>query len=345
MYHSFIPPALRYIDQVARSGSIQAAARELNIAASAINRHILQLEAELGVALFDRMPRGMRLTVAGETIVTLARHWRDDERRAVGDIRRMQGLNQGTVRLAIMDSHATSFMPSVVERLAVSHPMVALSAEVYNTEQATAALLAGKADIAVVFNLSGQRESNVLWSAELPLGCVVAPQHPLAARKSVDLQDAAAYPIALQSRSLAIRSFLEARHSLLFVESRGKLETNSLHLVKQLVLTGNYVALTSEIDAAPELIKGSLRFVPLQDRSADPQTISVVTQGAKPMTTIVKLVADHLCIAVRDCLAAVRHGRELPTPGNARRRARSHQATSGKPPDAAARPTTARAAA
>jgi DNA-binding transcriptional LysR family regulator len=315
MYHSFIPPALRYIDQVARSGSIQAAARELNVAASAINRHVLQLEGELGVVLFDRLPRGMRLTVAGESIVTLARRWRDDEKRAIGDIRRMQGLNQGTVRLAIMDSHATSFMPSLIERLAVSHPMVALSCEVYNTEQATAALLAGKVDVAVLFNLSAQRESNVLWIAELPLGCVVAPEHPLASCESVDLQDAVAYPVALQSRSLAIRSFLEARHSLLFVESRGKLETNSLHLVKQLVLTGNYVAFTSEIDAAPELIKGALRFVPLRDRSADPQTISVATQGAKPMTTIVKLVADQLCVAVRECLAAVRKVRDLPERG------------------------------
>ncbi len=73
MVHSIVPSVLRYVDQVARSGSIQGAAKELNIAASAIDRHILQIEDSLGARLFDRVPRGMRLTVIGESVVTLAR--------------------------------------------------------------------------------------------------------------------------------------------------------------------------------------------------------------------------------------------------------------------------------
>ena len=52
MPHSLVPAQLRYVDQVARSGSIQAAARELHVAASAINRQILQLEEELEAPLF-----------------------------------------------------------------------------------------------------------------------------------------------------------------------------------------------------------------------------------------------------------------------------------------------------
>ena len=83
---SLIPASLRYVDQVARSGSIQAAAKELRVAASAINRQILRLEEEMGVPLFDRYARGMRLTVSGETLVTLIRQWRSDERRAAAEI-------------------------------------------------------------------------------------------------------------------------------------------------------------------------------------------------------------------------------------------------------------------
>ena len=56
---------LRYLDEVARSGSIRKAADRLNVAASAINRQILSLEAELDTPLFERMPGGLRLTASG----------------------------------------------------------------------------------------------------------------------------------------------------------------------------------------------------------------------------------------------------------------------------------------
>ena len=52
-----------------RVGSIRKAAAELNVAASALNRQILKLEADLGTPLFDRLPGGMRLTVAGDLLL------------------------------------------------------------------------------------------------------------------------------------------------------------------------------------------------------------------------------------------------------------------------------------
>lgn len=61
------PPLLFvYFDAVARHGSIRKAAEQLFIASSALNRRILELEAELGTPLFERLPRGVKLTAAGE---------------------------------------------------------------------------------------------------------------------------------------------------------------------------------------------------------------------------------------------------------------------------------------
>lgn len=306
MAHSIVPSVLRYVDQVARSGSIQGAAKELHIAASAIDRQILQIEDSLGARLFERLPRGMRLTATGEAIVTLARRWRDDERRALTEIRQLQGVPFGEVQLAAMDSHATSFLPALVEQIAANHRLVSLSVELASPDEAATTLLAGKADLAAVFNLAPRREFGVLWHAELPLGCVMAAQHPLAQAESIGFQQAAAYPVALQSKSLTIRRYLEAQHGWLFAEPRGRLETNSLQLVKQLVRSGRYIAFTSELDVASELIDGTLRFVPVRDKGAEPQTISVVVDAAKAPRPVVKLVADELCQAAQNCLQAVR---------------------------------------
>lgn len=306
MRPSLTPAALRYIDQVARSGSIQQAARELHVAASAVNRQILQLEEAFGVPLFDRLPRGMRLTASGDAIVTLARRWREDERRLGEAIRQMEGVHQGQVRMMAMDSHATSAMPRLVEALSVSHPRISLAAEVGSTDDAVSALLAGRIEMAAVFNLEPRRELVTLWSAPLPLGCVVAPGHPLAAGDSTSLQEVCSHPIVLQSKALLIRRYLESHYRWLFGEGPQRVETNSLHLLKQLVLGGRYVALTSELDAAPELAAGTLRFLPLRDQGVEAQTVDVVIDARKPLSAVARIVGQLLTQALESCLAEAR---------------------------------------
>ena len=60
---------LSYINEVARTGSIRRAAEQLNLTPSALNRRIQDVEAELGTAIFERLPRGVRLNAAGELLI------------------------------------------------------------------------------------------------------------------------------------------------------------------------------------------------------------------------------------------------------------------------------------
>ncbi|MGY3549736.1 DNA-binding transcriptional LysR family regulator [Bradyrhizobium sp. USDA 4472] len=304
MRGSLVPAALRYADQVARSGSIQSAAREMNIAASAINRQILLLERDLGVTLFERVTGGMRLTPAGDALVALTRRWRSDERRANAEFKQLQGVNQGHVRLVAMDSHVNGFLPRFVSELNERHPRISLEIQVAGTDDAQTALLSGAADLIAAFNLNPHREIHVLWRRELPFGCVVAPNHPLAQRKTTSMQEVAGYPVVLQNKALAIRRYLEARHGWLL--SEGTIETNSLQLVKRLAGSGNYVAFTSELDAAPELVSGALVFVPVRDKGADPQTVSVAIDARKPFPKIARIVADGLAAGMDADLQDVR---------------------------------------
>ncbi len=96
MLHSKL---LRYLDEVARSGSIRAAAQRLNVASSAVNKQILMIEEQLGVKLFERLPRGLRLTAAGELMVAHIRQTMNNYRNVEADIRDLQGLRSGEVTL------------------------------------------------------------------------------------------------------------------------------------------------------------------------------------------------------------------------------------------------------
>ena len=92
--------ALYYFREVARVGSIRRAASSMNVAASALNRQIINLEIQLGTPLFDRLPGGMRLTVAGDLLLRHVREMVDRRaafalaRRPVGAVQRVACLLQ-----------------------------------------------------------------------------------------------------------------------------------------------------------------------------------------------------------------------------------------------------------
>jgi len=303
---TLVPNSLRYIEQVARSGSIQRAARELNIAASAINRQIIQVEQSLGTRLFDRVPSGMRLTPAGDALVTLERKWQSDERRVATQLQQLHGINQGHLRLVAMDSHVNGCLPPLVLRTAQQHPGISLEIEITTTDAAVASLVGGTADLAAAYNLLPRRDLQVLWSDVLPFGCVVAPTHPLARQTEASLQEVASYPIALQSRSLMIRRYLDARHGWLFTEGQKVVEMNSLQLVKLLAASGHYAAFTSELDAAAELISGALVFLPVRDPNVEPQTVSVAIDARRSLPKVGQIVADELAAILVEELATIR---------------------------------------
>ncbi|QKS00440.1 LysR family transcriptional regulator [Sphingomonas sp. CL5.1] len=308
MSERLLPTSLKYMDQVVRCGSIQAAARDLNISASAINRQILLLEDELGIALFERLPRGMRPTSAGTLVATLARRWRTELGWMGSEIKYLDGENRGHLRIVAMDSMANGILPRTIRRLRREHPGITLEIEIVTPDAAGSALVNAQADVAIAFNLQPHREIHVAWTSSLPLGCLVARDHPLAGATAVTLQDVASLPVVLQSRALTIRRYIEAHNDWMFQKGRMPVVTNSLQLLKALVAGGEYVALTSELDAATEIIAGEVRFIPLRDHAAETQTISIATNTRLKLHPIGQITCNALERDLSGLLAAMRAG-------------------------------------
>lgn len=95
--------AITYFDAVRRHGSVREAARQLGTAASAVNRQILKFEAELGVALFERLSAGMTLTPAGEIVARHAMAVLQDEHRTLSELDALQGLRRGKVEVVAVN--------------------------------------------------------------------------------------------------------------------------------------------------------------------------------------------------------------------------------------------------
>ena len=92
--------SLRYVDTVARIGSIRKAADQLAITSSALNRRIIGMEEDLGVPIFDRVPNGVRLNAAGEILVQHFRKQLAEMDRVKSQINDLQGERRGHVAVA-----------------------------------------------------------------------------------------------------------------------------------------------------------------------------------------------------------------------------------------------------
>jgi DNA-binding transcriptional LysR family regulator len=148
---------LRYIDEIARSGSIRAAAERLHVAPSAVNRRLQDIEEELDAPLFERLPRGMRLTAAGEMFITYVRARQAELDQVRSNIEELKGLRRGTVKLICSQGLAPSFVPQAISSFRRQHPLVEFRVQVGDHVQALSALRAMETDLILVFNLDTEQ--------------------------------------------------------------------------------------------------------------------------------------------------------------------------------------------
>jgi DNA-binding transcriptional LysR family regulator len=300
------PRVLKYIEAVSEYGSIQAASRAIGIAASAIDRQIKLLEDRAEVLLFDRITTGMELTPAGEMFVVLARRWQADEEKILFDVKQLQGVNMGHIRLVVMDSLINGLLPNFLLSMSKKYPYVRIDVEVATPDDAVTLLDKGDCDIALTFNLLPQRDIHILWSEELPLYCLVHPDHQLTKKQKITLKDIREHGIVMQSRALPIRRILEARHSGMFSGGPPPVVTNSLQLLKHLVVAGSHVALTSEMDTAPELLDGRMVPLDISGINMPKQNISVAINSRRSLPRIAMAVAELLAKEAESQLLEVR---------------------------------------
>ncbi|WP_083637458.1 LysR family transcriptional regulator [Pararhizobium arenae] len=254
--------ALRYIDEVARQGSIRKAAKTLHVAASAVNRYILELEEELQAPIFERLPRGLKLTSSGEILIQHIRETLQAHQRMRAQIQSLKGLNRGEVVIATMATLAAGRLAEIVAAYREKHPQVSLRIMVGDRTTVAEMVALGQADLAIAYNLPDDTRLQRAAEFRHALGAVVAPGHPLATRKTVRMSDCLLYPLVLADRSLSLREVVEAtapaRATLVPV-----VETNSMELMKRLARTTPHITFLNRLDVDREMASGELVFIPL----------------------------------------------------------------------------------
>lgn len=255
--------ALKYVEAVARAGSIRQAAERLNVAASAIDRQILKLEESLGVQLFERLPKGMRITVAGELVLRHVRATLHEFDRLQSEIDEIKGVKSGSIRIACLDSLMLRFLPEALASFHKLHPAVSFTVA-GGTHGAIAKLLTdGQADIGITFNLPSGPELEYFDDVPMPIVAVVARDHPLAGRRKLAVEDCLAYPLLLQEDIRPIRSLIDIELLGLRDLRPPLVVSNNMMLLKPLIRQGIGIAFYSPIGYLDELASGEIVGIPL----------------------------------------------------------------------------------
>jgi DNA-binding transcriptional LysR family regulator len=182
----------RYFVAVAEERSFAQAARRLRVAQPALSKQVRNLEAELGVTLFDRLPRGVRLTHAGEAFLAEARSTLEVAARAVTSAR-------GAARAAASDlafAHGelalyTSTIEDLLAAFRAAHPETQVRVSSKSDADTYHALRSGEVDVASVFiaqwPVAGFEALRIVDCSTK--GVLLPASHPLAAQPSVELAD------------------------------------------------------------------------------------------------------------------------------------------------------------
>src|SRR5579859_6915338 len=141
---------LRYLRAIARTGSFTAAAEAEGVEQPAVSKQIKRLEEELGVRLFERRARRVRVTDAGRVAV----HHAERALSSLDDLRTelvdLEGLARGRLRVCATETVMDYLLPTALAGLHERFPGLEVSAEMLGTDDAVGLLLADEVDVAIV---------------------------------------------------------------------------------------------------------------------------------------------------------------------------------------------------
>jgi LysR family hydrogen peroxide-inducible transcriptional activator len=273
---------LEYIVAVAETGQVGLAAAQLNVSQPSLSAQLAEVEADLGVVLFQRGRSGAKITPVGEEVVRRARqilHELQDLRAAA----RGGGIFQGRLRLGVLPSVGPYLLPGVVQRLHREHPSFRLIVREENTRDLDEGLRTGRLDmiISTPEDHPGTRQSQLfterLWAA-------TALDHPgtkdRAALSLSDLEGQTLLTLGAGHRLSHIVAGLAARAG---GRVSDEYEGTSLDAIRLMAATGAGIAILPSIYAVTEGRRGTdVRLMPLKDTTANREVALIQPQLPEP---------------------------------------------------------------
>ncbi|WP_407050781.1 LysR family transcriptional regulator [Methyloraptor flagellatus] len=290
--------ALRYFLEVARTGSIAEASSRLNVASSAISRQIAGLEAELGVELFERRPRGMVPSPAGEILARHARRAFLEEEAIVTELKLLQGLATGAVRIGATEGFGMMLVPAAIRSFRERYPGIRFELKITAPANVTRLVRDGDVDIGATFTFAPEADVRLIGSGRAPILAVAPIDHPFAGRVAVSLSELAAEPLALPEKNTTARQLFEIACGLEGIAVQPILESNYIAGLWSFVEEGGGLTVASAFTVHSRRTGNRVVSVPISGPSIDQRHYQVQAMLGRRLPDAAEAFAAHLLAAV-----------------------------------------------
>jgi len=273
---ALLKTSLIHFDAAIRHGSIRKAAESLNVASSAMNRQLLQLEQEIGAQLFERLPRGIQPTAAGGVLLSYIRRWNREATLVKQEIGGLSGGVRGTIRIAAAETFTEDLLPIAMTRLQVAFPRVNYTLISGDNQRITNELLAKEADLVLAYDVSEHVRAERVLSITDPVGIITAPDHPLSRKEVATRADIAEWALIAPGDDWLRHSGL--KHVFEGEQPPGRIVARAERpgILKALVRAGLGIAFLSLFGVDKEVSEGKLAWIPLAADIMEPALISLL---------------------------------------------------------------------
>jgi DNA-binding transcriptional LysR family regulator len=250
--------------EVARAGSISAGADKLRVSQPAVTREIRELEERLGVTLFDRLPRGVALTQAGNALQTYAERIFALSDAAESELKELAGLSAGHLSIGASATVGVYLVPDMIAAFNANFPKVTVDLSVTNTEQVEQGL---RAHVLSLGFIEGPYD-DALFEAQAigadEIIAVAAAGHPLARRK-ISARELALKKVILREPGSGTRAVVEEAfaHEGLTIEP--VMSVSNTEAIKRMLMSQRSIAYVSSLSVKDEIRRGDLIALTVKD--------------------------------------------------------------------------------
>jgi DNA-binding transcriptional LysR family regulator len=247
----------RIFDAVARNMSFARAAEELHLTPPALSIQVKQLAEAAGEPLVEQIGKKIHLTEAGRLIAEACRDLDMRLERLSQDLNALQGLEKGSLKLAILTT-AEYFAPRILGEFCAQHPGIEASMFVGNRETLLERMAHNLDDLYIF----GQPPANLNIVAESfaynPLVVIARTDHPLAGEKNIAPSRLDGLPFILREPGSGMRLATEDFMNKNKVRIETRMEVGSNEAIKQAVKGALGLAVLSRASVSAEIERGEL---------------------------------------------------------------------------------------
>lgn len=282
---------LSIFQAVAASGSISTGARRLHLSQSAVSKQLGEFERSLGVNLFDRLPRGVRLTEAGRLLQGYANTLVAVESEAEAAIRDLRAGVRGRLRLGASRTVGAYLMPALLAQFRRAHPDVEIFLQVESTGTIERRLIESEIDIGFAEGVAGSEQLAYREFARDELVLIAAPRHPVTHHDPAPLSLVLQHPLLMHEVGSGTRAVTERAFAGKNITLRPSMTLASTEVIKHTVATGVGIAVLSAFAVRSELAAGSLRTVRMKGLTIHRPLYRIQRKGAWSSPAVEAFVA------------------------------------------------------